>query len=553
MSVNHAIKLIVVTLFLWSTALTAQTPVFTHQDTLRGSITKERIWWDLTYYHLDIRVNPGDSTINGENHIQYRVLETGQLLQVDLQPPMEITKVIQDNNGLTFKRDGNAFFIELTKKQNPGDINEVIVFYGGKPKVSRRPPWQGGLSWKKDANGKDFIVTTCQGDGASLWWPNKDHPYDEPDSMLISVTVPEHLTDVSNGRLRGVEQNSDRTKTFHWFVANPINNYGVNINIADYVHFTDKYQGETGELDFDFYVLKDNLEKAKKHFKEANRMLEAFEHWFGPYPFYEDGYKLVEVPYPGMEHQSSVTYGNGYENGYGGRDVSHTGWGFKFDFIIVHESGHEWFANSITNRDNADMWIHESFTAYSENLFLNYFYGQEACNEYVIGTRENIRNDRPIIGIYDVNYSGSGDMYYKGANVLHTLRQIVDNDEKWRDILRGINKTFYHQTVTAKQIEDYLSEHTGLNLAAFFDQYLRDNRVPILEYIIRDNVFRYRWNNCVRRFNMPVKVYFDETDHRLNPTTRWQEMDLPASFAKFQVDPNFYVASFNLVGAIRDK
>ena len=281
-------------------------------------------------------------------------------------------------------------------------------------------------------------------------------------------------------------------------------------------------------------------------------MLEAFEHWFGPYPFYEDGYKLVEVPYPGMEHQSSVTYGNGYKNGYGGRDVSHTGWGFKFDFIIVHESGHEWFANSITNRDAADMWIHESFTAYSENLFLNYFYGQEACNEYVIGTRENIRNDRPIIGIYNVNYPGSGDMYYKGANVLHTLRQIVNDDKKWRDILRGINKTFYHQTVTAIQIEDYLSEHTGINLAAFFDQYLRDNRIPILEYIIRDNKFRYRWNNCVRRFNMKLKVYFDQTDQWLNPTTRWQEIDSPSSFIKFQVDPNFYVASFNLVGEVKE-
>ncbi len=543
---------ICIILFLRLTAATAQTPVFTHQDTLRGTITKERIWWDLTYYHLNINVNPGDSTIKGENLIQYRVLETGQLLQVDLQPPMEITKVIQDNSSLTFNRDGNAFFIELTKPQNPNDINEVIVFYQGQPKVSVRPPWQGGLTWEKDANGKDFVVTTCQGDGASLWWPNKDHPYDEPDSMLISVTVPDHLFDVSNGRLRRIDQNSDHTKTFHWFVSNPINNYGVNINIADYVHFTDKYQGENGELDCDYYVLRDNLEKAKKHFKEANRMLEAFEHWFGPYPFYEDGYKLVEVPYPGMEHQSSVTYGNGYKNGYGGRDVSHTGWGFKFDFIIVHESGHEWFANSITNRDAADMWIHESFTAYSENLFLNYFYGQEACNEYVIGTRENIRNDRPIIGIYNVNYPGSGDMYYKGANVLHTLRQIVNDDKKWRDILRGINKTFYHQTVTAIQIEDYLSEHTGINLAAFFDQYLRDNRIPILEYIIRDNKFRYRWNNCVRRFNMKLKVYFDQTDQWLNPTTRWQEIDSPSSFIKFQVDPNFYVASFNLVGEVKE-
>lgn len=546
-------NLIIMFLSVWSVTAMAQTPTFTRQDTIRGSITDERIWWDLTYYHLDIKVDPSDSTLKGENTIQYKVIEPAQLIQVDLQPPMQIIKVMQEKKNLPFTRDGNAYFIELSKKQNSGEINEVIVQYQGKPKVSRRPPWDGGLSWKKDANNKDFIVTTCQGDGASLWWPCKDHPYDEPDSMLISVTIPDHLTDVSNGRLKGVEQNSDNTKTFHWFVSNPINNYGVNINIGDYVHFSEKYNGEKGELDCDYYVLRDNLEKAKIHFKDAIRMLEAFEHWFGPYPFYEDGYKLVEVPYPGMEHQSSVTYGNGYKNGFGGRDVSHTGWGFKFDFIIIHESGHEWFANSITNRDVADMWIHESFIAYSENLFLDYFYGKKASSEYVIGTRENIRNDRPIVGIYNVNYEGSGDMYYKGANMLHTLRQVVDDDEKWRNILRGLNKEFYHQTVTSSQIENYISEHTDINLSTFFNQYLRDTRIPILEYIIKDNKFRYRWNNCVRRFNMPVKVFFDKKEEWLKPTQRWKQMEITTPFSKFQIDPNFYVASFNLVGEARSK
>ena len=244
--------------------------------------------------------------------------------------------------------------------------------------------------------------------------------------MLISVRVPEGLMDVSNGRLRKVDTHKDKSKTFHWFVANPISNYVVNLNVSDYVHFSEKYEGEKGTLDCDYYVLPYHLEAAKKQFKDVARMLQAFEHWFGPYPFYEDGFKLVEVPYPGMEHQSSVTYGNGFENGYGGRDVSGTGWGFKFDFIIIHEAGHEWFANNITYKDIADMWVHEGFTAYSENLFLDYHYGKEASAEYVIGTRKNIRNDRPIIGVYDVNYSGSGDMYSKGANLLHTLRQIVN-------------------------------------------------------------------------------------------------------------------------------
>lgn len=529
-------------------ALFSQVTVFTHQDTLRGSITKEREWWDLTYYHLNIKVNTVEKSITGTNIIEYRVLKQLQKIQIDLQPPMEITKIVQDGQKLQFNRHGNAYFVNLKKTQKPGDINSLTVFYQGKPKVSKRPPWDGGLTWTKDKNGVDFIATTCQGDGASLWWPCKDHLYDEPDSMLISVTVPEKLFEVSNGRLRSINRNSDSTKTFHWFVSNPINNYDVNVNIGDYVNFAEKYHGEKGVLDCNYYVLRYNLEKAKKQFKEVPRMLKAFEYWFGPYPFYEDSYKLVEVPYTGMEHQSSVTYGNGYKNGYRGNDVSHTGWGMKFDFIIVHESGHEWFGNSITDKDIADMWIHESFIAYAENLFLNYYYGKKASAEYVLGTRQNIRNDRPIIGIYNVNYEGSGDMYYKGANMLHTLRQIVDDDNKWRSILRGLNKEFYHQTVTSAQIENYLTKHTGLDLAPFFNQYLRDVRIPVLEYIISDSTFQYRWTNCVNNFNMPLKVCFNEKVHWIHPAVRWQTLKTPVHVEKFILDPNFYAASFNLRG-----
>ncbi|MFH1943470.1 MAG: M1 family metallopeptidase [bacterium] len=537
-------------LLFCSAAAFSQTPKFTHQDTLRGSITAERAWWDLTYYHLKIKVDPTEKTLSGENTIQYRVLEPYQRMQIDLQSPMQIIKVVQDGKALSYERDGNAYFIALTKEQKPDETNTLIVTYEGKPKESRSPPWDGGLTWKKDANNIDFIATACQGDGASLWWPCKDHLYDEPDSMLISVAVPGHLTDVSNGRLRGVDRNRDGSRTFHWFVSNPINNYCVNMNIGDYAHFSETYQGEKGALDCDYYVLRDNLEKAKDHFKEVPRMLEAFEYWFGPYPFYEDSYKLVEVPYTGMEHQSCVTYGNGYKNGYGGRDVSHTGLGMKFDFIIVHESGHEWFGNSITDRDIADMWIHESFIAYSENLFLNYHYDKEASAEYVIGTRQNIRNDRPIIGIYDVNYGGSGDMYYKGSNVLHTLRQIVDDDEKWRGILRGLNRDFYHQTVTTQQIEDYLSEHTGKDLSLFFDQYLRDTRIPILEYMIKENTLQYRWTNCVRNFNMPLKVSLNGTVRWIEPTTRWKRLEADSPIIQFFVDCNFYTTAFNLTGKL---
>ena len=526
----------------------SQQPVFTHQDTLRGSITLEREWWDLTYYHLDIKVDPSDRSIKGSNLLRYKVLKENQLLQIDLQPPMKIVKVTQDGSELSWKRDGNAWFIKLQKVQNAGQSEEVVLWYEGKPKVSENPPWSGGITWDKDVNGNDFIASACQGAGASLWWPCKDHPYDEPDSMLISVNVPGHLTDVSNGRLRGVDEKPDGTHTFHWFVSNPINNYGVNINIADYVHFSEKYRGEKGILDCDYYVLNGNMAKAKEHFKDVKRMLEAFEYWFGPYPFYEDSYKLVEVPYLGMEHQSSVTYGNDFKKGYRGRDLSQTGWGLKFDFIIVHESGHEWFANSITNWDAADMWIHESFIAYSENLFLDYFYGKEASAAYVRGTRANIRNDRPIIGIYDVNYHGSGDMYYKGSNMLHTLRQLVDDDEKWRGILRAINKEYYHQTVKGSQIEAFISKQTGKDLSGFFDQYLRDTRIPVLEYVLDGNELKFRWDNCVKGFNMSLRVKVNGKVKWINPGRRWNSFTNTDVIQSFVVDPDFYVASFNLMG-----
>jgi len=532
-------------LLILTTQLFSQKKIFTHQDSLRGSITKERIWWDLKHYDLNIKVVPETTSISGKNSISYEVIDTYQIMQIDLQEPMKITKITQNDSDLNYTKDGYSYFIQLKDKQLIGDINQLTVFFEGKPVIAKRPPWDGGLTWEKDSNGLDFIATSCQGDGASLWWPCKDHMYDEPESMAINITVPNHLTDVSNGRLKNVTQNDDNTKTFHWYVQNPINNYGVNMNIGDYVHFSEKYEGEKGILDCYYYVLKDNLEKAKEQFKDVKKMLQAFEYWFGPYPFYEDSYKLVEVPYLGMEHQSSVTYGNQYQNGYLGSDLSGTGWGLKFDFIIIHESGHEWFANNITYKDIADMWIHESFTAYSETLFLDYHYGTEAGNEYVIGTRKNIQNDRPIIGEYNVNYPGSGDMYYKGSNMLHTLRQLIEDDAKFREILRGLNNKFYHQTVTTKQIENYISEHSAIDLSAFFNQYLRDIRIPKLVYKISKKKLKFKWVNIVENFDMPVKVYFNSKAIWLFPTKDWKELLLDAPIVNFEIDKNFYIKSKN--------
>ena len=524
---------------LFSFGVIAQ-KTFTKTDTLRGTITPERIWWDLNYYDLDVTVDPAKKYISGKNTIRYTVLENNQVLQVDLQPPLKITKVMQKGKKLKFTSAINAHFIKLKQKQQVGAVNEIVVYYEGSPKEAVNAPWDGGFSWSKDENGKPFVATSCQGLGASVWWPNKDHMYDEVDSMRISVTNPKDLSNISNGRLEKIEEHAN-TVTSHWVVKNPINNYGVNVNIGDYVHFSEVYQGEKGPLDMNYYVLRDNLEKAKVHFKDAPKMMKAFEHWFGPYPFYEDGYKLVEAPYLGMEHQSSVTYGNKYMQGYMGNDFSGSGWGLKFDYLIIHESGHEWFANNITNKDIADMWIHESFTTYSESLFLDYYYGTQAANEYIIGLRRNIANDIPIIGHYNVNDEGSGDMYFKGANMIHTIRQLVDNDEKWRRILRGLNKEFYHSVVTTEQIEDYLSHQSGIDLTTVFNQYLRDIRIPNLEYKLENNNLKYRYTNTVADFEMPLKVVINQKEQWIFPSVDWKTTKVSSANATVVFDPNFYI------------
>ena len=515
---------------------------FTKQDTLRGSITPERSWWDLAYYHLNISVKPDEKKLIGSNTITYNVLKPSKKMQIDLQPPLKITKIEQNGKLLNFESIGNAHFIQLVDNQKKGSTNSIKVYYEGKPKEAVRAPWDGGLSWKRDSNGKHFIATSCQGIGASIWWPNKDHMYDEVDSMLFSVNVPIDLVNVSNGRLRKVEDFVN-TKTFHWFVSNPINNYGVNINIGDYVSFSEIYEGEKGPLDMVYYVLRDNIERAKTHFKDAPKMMDAFEHWFGPYPFYEDSFKIVEVPYLGMEHQSSITYGNRYMKGYLGRDLSRTGWGLKFDYIIIHEAGHEWFANNITYKDIADMWIHESFTTYSENLYLDYHYGKEASSDYVIGTRFSISNKSPMIGPYGVNRRGS-DIYTKGANVLHTLRQIANDDEKWRMILRVLNKKFYHQTVESKQIEDYISLNIGFDLSTFFNQYLRDIRIPNFEYRIEDGVLTYRWVNVIEKFTMPLEIEVLEKKIILYPETTKKSIKINSD--KIKINRNYYVNSVKI-------
>jgi aminopeptidase N len=518
-----------------------QTP--SRQEILRGSVTPEREWWDLQHYDLSVQFFPATKTIKGANIITFKTLKAGKKMQIDLQPPLAVTKITHGSEALKFEREGNVYWVYFADDLPVGAEDKITVFYEGRPNESKNPPWSGGVTWGHDDLGDDFIVTTAQGIGASIWWANKDIGSDEPDrGMNINITVPGNLVAVSNGRLKNTDENkADKTKTFHWQVVNPINNYGVNINIGNYVHWEEKYKGLGGNLDLQYWVLAHQLEVAKKQFKEVPRMLEAFEHWFGKYPWYEDGYKLVAVSYAGMEHQSSVTYGNWFQNGYRARDYSGTGIGFKFDFIIVHESGHEWFGNNISMKDAADMWIHEGFTNYSENLFVEYWFGKKDAQEYVIGSRKNILNDKPIIGEYNANREGSGDMYSKGGNMLHTIRQIVNNDEKWRGILQGLNKDFWHQTVTTQQVENYISQKSGIDLSKVFDQYLRDTKIPVLQYKIEGKTLTYKFDKVVKGFAMPMRVNINGKEVELKPSETLQTFASDSEIKTFEPNRNFYI------------
>lgn len=523
---------------------------FTRFDTLRGSLGPGRTWWDVLKYDISFNPRLSDSTISGYNAITYKVTGPQNFMQIDLQRPLLVdSAAFIDQNGKrsqvhlnTAKRDSNCLFFYQLPKQELNSVNTFIVYYHGRPRIARFPPWDGGIMWRKDSKGSPWISIACQGLGASVWYPCKDHQSDEPDSAALHITCPDTLVGVGNGRLTGQTKNNNNTTTWHWAVHSPINSYCIIPYIGKYTHFGETYQGENGPLDMDYWVLEENLEKAKTQFTDAPKMMKAFEYWFGPYPFYKDGYKLVDAPHLGMEHQSATAYGNGYKKGYYGRDLSGTGWGLKWDFIIVHESGHEWFANNITTKDIADMWVHEGFTNYSETLFTEYYWGKQAGNEYCQGIRHSIANDIPIIGPYGVNQEGSGDMYYKAANMLHTIRQIINNDEKFRGILRGLNKDFYHQTVTSAQVEAYISTKSGIDLRKVFDQYLRTVKIPVLEYSLNKGVLSYKWTNCVEGFSMPVKVTLVPGELSfITPTTAMQTIKANVKLSEFKTDENFYI------------
>jgi aminopeptidase N len=519
---------------------------FTYHDTLRGSINSYRNWWNVMHYDITVTPDFDKRSIKGKNIITIMdsaIGKAGHTMQLDMQDPMVIEKVLYDGIPVKFKRDKNVYWAYVrdsnaTYRVKPG-VRKVEVHFSGVPRPALNAPWDGGWIWKKDDKGRPFISVACQGLGASVWYPCKDHQSDEPEQgARLTVNVPDTLVAVANGKLKN-KTVKNKVASYTWEVTNPINNYNIVPYIGKYVNFTEIYNGEKGKLNCSYWVLDYNLDKAKKQFAQVFPTLKAFEYWFGPYPFYEDDYKLIEAPHLGMEHQSAVAYGNKYRNGYLGNDLSGTGWGKDWDYIIIHETGHEWYGNNITAKDIADMWIHEGFTDYSETLFVEQQYGEKAANEYVQGLRRNISNDKPIIGVYGVNQEGSGDMYYKGANLIHTIRQIFNNDQKFREMLRKMNKSFYHQTITTKQIEDFISAHCEKDLSKVFDQYLRTKQIPLLRLDIDGNVLKFKWENCIEGFDMPVKL---TNQQWISPATDWKQTSLNGSTAKeLTADSNFYI------------
>jgi aminopeptidase N len=531
-------KLTFLAFFLLISCLMTAQP-FTRADSLRGHSGSGRDCWDVLKYDLHVTFNYSEQTISGYNTIWYKTVKKSDFMQIDLQEPL----VVDSCPGFRIVKDGNAYFLFGFTGQVDNSVNAVTIYYHGKPRIAKHPPWEGGMVWTKDRENNPWISIACQGTGASVWVPCKDDQSDKSDSAELHITCPDTLMAVGNGRFVGSKNNKDGTMTDDWKVVSPINSYCIIPAIGKYVHFGERYKGEKGDLDMDYWVLPENLEKAKTQFKDADRTIKAFEYWFGPYPFYEDGYKLVDAPFLGMEHQSDIAYGNNYENGYRGRDLSGSGWGMKWDFIIVHESAHEWFGNNLTAKDIADLWIHESFANYAETLFTEYYYGKEAGNAYCIGIRKLIKNDRPVIGPYGVNQQGSEDMYDKGGNMIHTIRQIINDDEKFRMILWGLNEEFYHQTVSSRQVEEYISGKAAIDLSKVFDQYLRTANVPVFEYKIRNGVLSYRWKDCVKGFNMPVKVTLEKDKYSfIYPTEVIQNIKTGIqSKNDFRVDENFYV------------
>ena len=493
---------------------------FTRRDSLQGGLRPERTCFDVLRYDLNLTIEPEYKTVKGYNEITFKVIEKTQKIQLDLFENMVVDSIIFNEKKLQYKREFDAIFINFPSILPLNTEQKVRFYYSGNPLVAKRAPWDGGFVWKKDSNGNDFVGVAVQGTGASLWYPVKDHQTDEPDrGASVKVAVPNGLMNVSNGKFIGNENLNNGFTRWDWEVNNPINNYNIVINIGDYVNIHEKLDN----LDLDYYVLAENEAIARKHFEEVMPMMECFQQKFGTYPFANDGYKLVETPYLGMEHQSAVAYGNKFTKGYLGNDMTGTGIGLEFDYIIIHETGHEWFGNSITSKDIADMWIHESFTTYSECVYVECQFGYEKAMAYINGQKKLIANQKPVIGQFGVNFkTGNSDMYFKGALMLNTIRHIINDDTKWWAMLKKYAETFRHKIIESKDVVAFFSKESGLNLSPVFDQYLKHKAFPELELKFNEGTFDFRWKTDVENFKMPFECKIGTKSMRYEATNAWQ-------------------------------
>jgi len=537
-SLSLFICLLLLALSTWVAAQTQrqqQPSTPTRADVLRGEYGPWRANNDLLSYDLDIRVDPEKKSIGGKNTIRFKMLKDDTRIQLDLFANLKVDKILLGATELKYTREINTVFVDFPAPLKKGSVQAIEFYYSGTPQASGR---FGGITFGKDPAGRDWITTACQGIGASIWWPNKDQQRDEVENMRLRVAIPSTLTDISNGRLVSKTDLGDGYTRYDWQISYPINNYCVSLNIGTYEHFSDKL----GDLTMDFYCLPENLEKAKRQFAQAKPMIEAFQKYFGEYPFKRDGYKLIEVPYSGMEHQTAVTYGNRFANGYLERDWTGVGVSLKFDFIIVHESAHEWFGNSITASDISDEWIQEGWATYAECVYVEALFGYEDALKYTNGYKARVTNRQPIITARGLNRTSPQDKYFKGALFLHTLRSVVDNDARWWKLIRDYFSHFKYRNIMTEDVVKFFNEQTGKNLTPLFDQYLRHTALPALELKLQesDGSVSYRWKADVKEFAMPVKVGRKGNWQTIQPTTEWKMMKTGLKKEEFEVATDLY-------------
>jgi aminopeptidase N len=525
-------------LTLATAVLSAQPPAPrepTHGDILRGAYGPYRANNDLLFYHLDVRVDPEKKFLSGKNTIRFKMLQDATRIQLDLHAALNVDKILLGDTVLKYERDSGAVFVDFPETLRTGRTYNIDFHYSGNPVETGR---FGAIAFRKDPSGHPWINTACEGIGASVWWPNKDQWRDEVESMEISVSIPNDLVDVSNGKFLGKTDLGDGYTRWDWLVQYPINNYDVSLNIGNYQHWADRL----GDLPLDFYALPENLEKAKKQFAQAKGMLEAYQHYFGEYPFQKDGYKLIEAPYSGMEHQSAVTYGNHFANGYLERDWTGVGISPRFDFIIIHESGHEWFGNSISAADVSDMWIHEGWTTYLECLYVEYMWGRDDALKYTNAYKSKVRNLQPIITPRGINREPPQDQYFKGALFLNTLRSVVNDDARWWTLIHDFYQHFKYQNIMTEDVVQYFNQQTGMNLTPIFDQYLRHTALPALElkWNEGEGTVSYRWKADESAFRMPVRAGARDHWQILQPTVEWQTLKTPLNRDDFEVATHLY-------------